>query len=255
MVSEHAESLPPSPSTDVATDNVDNEAIGEERKQSKGKMVVDDSEINVGSEQDVDMEDGTPMGVNAIAISAQRAIFSLNRINLRSPPVDLKFGQWNDRPLKMNRAKELLATMRSQELRPFLLQNMLPIIIPRSDVDSTCLSLDFQHTSTSPMIKLTASGLSKGRIQLAGGRHRYHAVKLAVDETTTVIEKVREQIEKERAKNPKTDLARQKRDDVVVEMERMVKEKEQFMDAISTWGVILYDQGKCFTIYICFFYY
>ena len=242
------------PVSGMATDLNKGKRSGPKKKNVKSPEMIDNSDeeaTNVVS-KDVDMADSTQMGVHTTAIAAQRAIFSLNRINLRTPPLEVKFGEWNDRPLKMNRAKDLLATMKSQELRPFLLHNMLPLIIPRSDVESSCLSLDFQQVSTSPMLKLTATGLAKKVLRFAGGQHRFHAVKLAVDETKILIQKTREQIDKERERTLKTDQARAKRDEAIVEMSALIKEKEAFMDSISTWGVILYDEGK--DLYIHFNY-
>ena len=123
------------------------------------------------ADKDVKMADGTQMGVHTMAIAAQRAIFSLNCINLCSPLVEVKFGDWNNQPLKMNLKKELLATMKSQKLCLFLLHNMLPIIVACSDMHPSCLSLDFQQVSTSLMLKLTASGVAKKVLQLAGSQH------------------------------------------------------------------------------------
>ena len=75
-------------------------------------------------------------------------------------------------------------------------------------------------------------------------------MKLAVDETKILIQKTHEQIDKERAHMLKTDQARAKRDEGIVKMSALIKEKEAFMDSISTWGVILYDEGKNLYIHL-----
>ena len=103
---------------------------GLKKKTVKSPELINNSDeeaTNVIS-KDIDMADSTQMGVHTTAIAAQQAIFSLNCINLCTPPLEVKFREWNDRPLKMNWAKDLLATMKSQELWPFLLHNMLPLI-------------------------------------------------------------------------------------------------------------------------------
>ena len=144
----------------TVTDANKGKRTGPENKTIKSPELIDNSNKEATNviPKDVDMANGTQMGVHTTTIAAQHAIFLLNRINLRTPPLEVKFGQWNDQPLKMNRAKDLLSTMKSQELQPFLLHNMLPLIIPCSDVESSCLSLDFQQVSTSPMLKLMATG-------------------------------------------------------------------------------------------------
>ena len=234
------------PVSAMATDSNKGKQSGPKKKTVKSPELIDNSDeeaTNVVS-KDVDMADGTQMGVHTTAIAAQQAIFLLNRINLCTPPLEVKFGEWNDQPLRMKWEKDLLATMKSQELRPFLLHNMLPLIISRSDVESSCVSLDFQQVSTSLMLKLTATGLAKKVLRLAGGQHRFHAVKLAVDEMKNLIQKTCEQIEKERERTLKMDQAWAKRDKAIIEMSALIKEKEAFMDSISMWGVILYDEGK-----------
>ena len=75
-------------------------------------------------------------------------------------------------------------------------------------------------------------------------------MKLAVDETKILIQKTHEQIDKERECTLKTDQAQVKRDEAIVKMSALIKEKEAFMDSISTWGVILYDEGKNLYIHL-----
>ena len=127
---------------------------------------------------------------------------------------------------------------------------MLPLIIPRSDVESSCLSLDFQQVSTSLMLKLMATGQAKKVLWFTGGQHHFHAMKLAVDKMKILIQKTHEQIHKEREHTLKTDQARVKRDEAIVKMSALIKEKEAFMDSISTWGVILYNEGKNLYIHL-----
>ena len=95
------------------------------------------------------------------------------------------------------------------------------------------------------MLKPTAMGLAKKVLRFAGGQHHFHAMKPAIEKTKNLIQKTREQIDTERECTLKTDQAQAKRDEAIVEMSALIKEKEAFMDSISTWGVILYDEGKC----------
>jgi hypothetical protein len=130
------------PQTEVSSQVVEAGVAGKGRGGRKGKSkavkvaeVVDQNDEDEESDEEMGNVEEVQMGVDSLDIAAHRAIFSLNRINLHKPPLTLKFGNWNSRPLRPNRAKELLDTMKSQEIRPFRLQNMIPIIIPQSDVD------------------------------------------------------------------------------------------------------------------------
>jgi len=45
---------------------------------------------------------------------------------------------------------------------------MLPIIISKYDVDPGCLNMDIHEVSTAPFLMLTASGMKKAVLQIAG---------------------------------------------------------------------------------------
>jgi hypothetical protein len=240
-------------SSEVSRPDVEPGASGKGQGGIKGKEIIKVGDITVvsgqeGQDLDVEMADtkgeGAQMGVDTLDIAAHRAIFSLNRINLLKPPLPLKFGNWNSRPLRPNRAKELLDTMKSQETRPYRLQNMIPIIISRGDVDPGCLSMDFQAVSTSPILKLTPTGMTKLGLGIAGGQHRYHAVKLATAEAEGQIAKLKETITTEEAKDPKGEDAKERRRARLQEMRRSIEEKERLLEGICMWGIILYDEGE-----------
>jgi hypothetical protein len=232
-------------SVNVETAGTVGRTRGEKRKALMAGVTTDNMDEDRTDSDIDDMEvDDVQMGVDALDIAAHRAIFSLNRINLRKPPLQLQFGIWNSRPLQLNLAKDLLNTMKSQETRPFRLQNMIPIIISRTDVDPGCLSMDIQAVSTSPLLKLSESGRQKVSLQVAGGQHRYKAVMIATDEAGDQIAKLKDTIRAEEGKEVKSEESRAKWEARVNEMRRVIEEKEQFVEGISTWGVILYDEGK-----------
>ena len=82
----------------MATDLNKGKQSGPKKKTVKSPELIDNSDeeaTNVVS-KDVDMADGTQMGVHTTTIAAQRAIFSLNHINLHTPPLEVKFGEWNN---------------------------------------------------------------------------------------------------------------------------------------------------------------
>jgi hypothetical protein len=227
------------------------ETVGSKRG-GQGKAVKSGVMMDNIEEEDTDNDiDDMPVeevqiGVDSLDIAAHRAIFSLNRINLRKPPLPLTFGKWNSRPLRLKLAKDLLNTMKSQETRPFRLQNMIPIIISRSDVDPACLNMEIQAVSTSPMLKLSESGRHKVSLGIAGGQHRYHAIKLATDDVVDEIAKLQDTIRVKELMEMETEDSKVKWEARVKEMRRVIEEKERFVEGISIWGVILYDEGKAY---------
>jgi len=62
--------------------------------------------------------------------------------------------------------------------------------------------------------------------------------------TAELIEKMRDHIEKENAKDIKTEQGQEQRDRHVKDLKAGIADKEKFIEAISTWGVILYNAGK-----------
>jgi hypothetical protein len=86
--------------------------------------------------------------------------------------------------------------------------------------------------------------MKKANLQVAGGQHRYKAVKIATDEATTLIAKLKDMIVAEEARELKTEDAKEKRKVRVQEMRQSIEEKERLIDGISIWGVILYDEGR-----------
>jgi len=65
-----------------------------------------------------------------------------------------------------------------------------------------------------------------------------------MDDCAESIEKMQDQIKKENTKDIKTEQGQERRDWHVKDLKAGISDKERFMEAISTWGVILYDAGK-----------
>ena len=67
------------------------------------------------------------------------AQFNINVIDLIHPPVPLGLGKVNTRRLVDKEAKNLKEAMTMQGMKPFSIENMIPIMIERRHVDEKCI--------------------------------------------------------------------------------------------------------------------
>lgn len=192
----------------------------------------------------VEEEGGGQGGVSVEDQAAQQAILSLNKIDFRSPPATLSFGQWNNRPISVKHAQTLLGSMRKQGVRAFNPANRIPVIAYAGDIKASCVTTDANLGGKVPMLELTDAGKGKGKLEIAGGRHRYQAWKIAYDQGTKKIGKYQTQLEALKAKTPKGEKAKTTRDTNVTKVSEEIRNEQQFLDGISVWGIVIYDAGE-----------
>jgi hypothetical protein len=225
---------------------------GKERKVSKGAAEVSkDDGMEVGDEDD---DEGVVEGlgvtaeVNPLDAYCNTAIFSYCRIDILQPPAPLKFGTWNDRPLLEKQAKTFATQISNTSFRPFAHGNLLPLVIGREYVDSSCVEMN-PNAAEAPFLKLTSVAVrdKKFELQFAGGRHRRRATELLREQSKARITKLRDGIAEARTKikegeekNKRVDKWEEK----VRALERSLGEEKNLEETISIWGVILYDAGK-----------
>jgi hypothetical protein len=121
------------------------------------------------------------------------------------------------------------------------MENMIPLVIRKDHLDPKCLNLTGFNAAEAPFLQLNSEGIKANSIKVAGGRHRFHAVQLETERLSTEITRLQGKI---------------KGDDAVTEeeqeMDRAYKATIQTLSEekqrVSTWGVIIYDEGKGITI-------
>jgi hypothetical protein len=207
----------------------EDEDEGDEGDDEDDEGMIDDRAEETGG--GVSVEDG----------EAQRAIISLNKIDFRDPPAVLHFGHWNDRPVIEKHVKQLLAMIRKQGVRAFNPANRLPVIAYPVDVSEVCITTNTNLGSDVPNLELSATGKAKGRIEVAGGRHRYHAWKLGYEQGRKLIDKHEGQLATWREKPVKGEKAKATRENNVARLKEEIRAEEKFLDAISVWGIVVYD--------------
>jgi hypothetical protein len=117
------------------------------------------------------------------------------------------------------------------------MENMIPLVIRKDHLDPKCLNFSSLNAAEAPFLQLNSEGMKATSIKVAGGRHRFHAVKLETERLSTEITRLQGKI---------------KGDDAVTEeeldMDRAYKATIQTLaeekERVSTWGVIIYDEGK-----------
>ncbi|KAI6035898.1 hypothetical protein PISMIDRAFT_15689 [Pisolithus microcarpus 441] len=91
----------------------------------------------------------------------------------------LVFGTWNPRLLQSKQVHHLLASFHADGLERFDLNTVIPIVIPKSNVEEASLTQDPSDPSKLSEMKLRLqTSLPGAQIKCAGGRHRVEALKL-----------------------------------------------------------------------------
>ena len=184
-------------------------------------------------------------GIDELDNEVEDAVISLNRLNLTNPPLPLKFGTWNDRPVVMPNVQKLCLIMKSQNFRPFRSSNRIPLVCKLSDLDPSCITPSITQIHKAPFLKISESGRSRGVLKAAGGNHRFHAVNQAINEAQKELEQLKESLVDEERRRVTTAEDIAKRDEDVASLKEEIKRKETFCKSIAIWGVVVYDEGKC----------
>jgi hypothetical protein len=233
----------------VTVEDVDMDEVEEEEAAAppvdKGKRKATVEEVEDEDEMDIEeVGGGVGGGVSTEDQEAQRAIISLNKIDFRNPGFQILFNLWNNRPVVTRHVKQLLASMHKQGVRAYNPANRIPLIVAKGDIETGCISLDPHLGADAPTLKVNASGQETGKIRAAGGQHRYHAWKLAQEQGTASIEKYEGQLAGLHVKEPKGEKAKATRQANIERLEGEIKREKDFIDAISVWGVVVYDAGE-----------
>jgi hypothetical protein len=205
------------------------------RKEVKPKEVtVEPEDSDNGIEEKLEHKGTVRAQADQTDIDAMKAIMSINTINLMAPPLPLKFGRWNSRPLDVSKATQLLASMKEHDFRMFKMESMIPLIMKREDIVDDAIKTNVTDGlgADAPELKLTELGKKKAYLYAAGGRHRYWAIEKEVGDVKKEIAHLKEAIEES------------EKGDLIEEKIKEIKELEEYMATISKWGVIVYDEGE-----------
>jgi hypothetical protein len=195
-------------------------------------------------EMEVEEDEGGHGGVSVEDQEAQRAILLLNKIDFCSPPVQLRFGMWNNSPVVTKHAQQLLAMMRKQGVRSFNPANRIPIIMNPGDISPTCVTMDTNLGPDVPQLVLTDMGNGKGYLEVAGGWHQYQAWNLGHEQAQKKIDKYSNQLDVLKDKEPKGAKALHTWDTNVAKLKEEICKEHVFIEAKSVWGVVVYNTSE-----------
>jgi len=176
------------------------------------------------------------------------AQFSVNIIDLFATPKEMRFGEWNSRPLVESEWKKLKTSMTVQGIKSFTSEHMMPLVIRRGYVDTSCVQQNVSGYEAKTLVLSEAGERELGKLEMAGGRHR----KAALESIKADKEKELSRLEKQhgtltRRKIVKTEALARKME-ALAAYEKSIAELQEEISKIGQWGVILYDKGKLIVI-------
>jgi hypothetical protein len=148
--------------------------------------------------------------------------------------IQLSFGTINPRPLRIEEAKKILQSFKSQGLQFRGENSMIRIQVKKEWVVAESLSSDYLSPNL-PDLRWTASGLAQENIVAFGGQHRLAALNLWKNEIEDSLSELTE---------AKKAALSKRRPQQLQKLEKNIQLAESQLDALKKWPVILYDEGQ-----------
>jgi hypothetical protein len=209
-------------------------------KKSKGKGKAKETET---ADDDVVFDENAAEEQEKIT---RGALFSINLIDLKEPPLPMKQGPWNKRPLEAKAVKKLKDSFKSQGVCAFDLDNALPLVLPREHLHPEAVNNSINDPETAPMLRLTDMGMLAKWLTFAGGHHRRHLI-LQTWETTekAVVAMEAKLVKKKNALKTKLEKRTKAPLDVFHEEIDDLETKILAAKRSTLWTVKIYDASKC----------
>ena len=135
--------------------------------------------------------------IHARTIYSASAVYSLNQINIITPPLRITFGRYNQRDVDKKEAQNLARAIQKQ-FDPYNDMSMIPIELEPDDIEESCVNRTTNSGSGLPELKLTAKGMKNESIEALGGQHRKEAVEIIGRELIKRIQALEKRLAKER---------------------------------------------------------
>jgi hypothetical protein len=175
-----------------------------------------------------------------------KAIFGIARVDLLNPIKPIKQGLFNERPINKKAVDQLVQDMETQGVRSDSLLSAIPLLANPQHIDLSSTSKDITSLSEAPDLKLSEKGLDEVTcFRAAGGNHRTAALRLVhikIQDTIDELETKVKNLDKKEKDDEKTKVAKK-------EFKAEVRRLKAKQARNSKWTVILYDEGKCNSIY------
>jgi hypothetical protein len=150
------------------------------------------------------------------------------------------FGKWNTRELQQTKAKTLARSITAIGPKPFRAETQIYVVINKEYIHSSNLESSANTAASAPPLKLSAEGLkSMHKIPVAGGRHRYHALKMCKEEAEKEIGMIELEIATYMNITERTDAQENALQGHMSNLD-MWKGK---LESYGPWGVVVFDAG------------
>jgi hypothetical protein len=187
-------------------------------------------------EAKADMDDPAEKTV-ALDVKLESAVLGIGKINILEPGNDLKFGRYNDRPLKTSEVNKMITSFEKHGMQWMKKENAVAMVIERTQLED---DQDLNRAWGSPETLTTIRFKDRKPIHLASGQHRV----AALNKMSEKYKAEKESLEKRRLRSEDKD---ELDSDEVAEHKAMGEKLEKVkghLERIGQWGVIVYDIGE-----------
>jgi hypothetical protein len=162
------------------------------------------------------------------------------QVDILNPPLPWLFGKWNGRDLQLPKAKTLGRSITAIGPKPFRAETQLYVVMERKYIHSSNLESSANTAASAPPLKLSAEGLkSMHKITVAGGRHRYEALKICKADAEEEIGMSKLEIATYMKIEERTDAQENT-------LQREIRKLDKWtgkLESYGPWGVVVFDGG------------
>jgi len=172
----------------------------------------------------------------------KNALLGYGILDLVEHAEKLVFGTWNPRSLQSKQVQRLVESFASDGVDRFDLKTVIPIVIPKSHVDSALLSLDPGDLSRLCALKLLPGGQGMS-IKCAGGRHRVAALKDYIEN----IKRQHNDLVRQQdhiSGISEEDISNEERHKIEKDVLCAIKNLQSILSSGGQWMVAVYDEGN-----------
>ena len=164
----------------------------------------------------------------------ESAVLGIGKINILQISNELKFGRYNDRPVKHSEVNKMITSFEKHGIQWTKKENAIAIVIEASRLEADQdLDGSWNSPTTLTMVKFT----DRRPIHLASGQHRVTALNKMFDKYKLERTNLEKRLTKLQDKDKLTD-------EEVVEHEGLrekIGKLDGHLNKMGQWGVIVYD--------------
>ncbi|KAF8124615.1 hypothetical protein EV363DRAFT_1132290, partial [Boletus edulis] len=184
---------------------------------------------------------------NTLDDHARKAVIGYARLDLIEKKEELRFGYWNDRPLKKAQVNSLVQSFLTKGADRFSVTKAIPLVVSQSEMKpgtyKTSYTPGVDAAKDLPILELNDSAKGKKRLVAAGGQHRLHAIQ----EWLNMLKKTHKEMARDRQHVEGQDTDNVAEMDIDIENHSRKAKRDAIEETLALrgqWLVILYDTGE-----------